>query len=123
MPTVAEIAALALNAVDAAIPDATHSASLSFETQGAYNAVTGAYATTITTYTGGRAVVDTVKPVADIFPDYVVGPSDSLIFLEGFVNVPQENWTLTFNGNDWAIKRVQDILDAGTIFFVMAAPK
>ena len=118
MVTVAQIAAKAFNAVAAKITDAIQSASLAYDTQGAYNVDTGEYALTTTTETG-RAVVDTVKPMTDIFPDYIAGPGDELILLEGFTSC-DENYRLTMTGETWHIQRVQDIVAAGSLFFVVA---
>lgn len=118
MLTVGEIAALAFNGVAGAISDAIHNASLSEDTTGAYDVVTGAYAVTTVTAVG-RAVVDTVKPIADIFPEYVVGPADELILLEGFT-AARENMRLTFAGWERHVTAVQDVLNAGSLFYVVA---
>ena len=121
MTTVKAIAKAAFDAVAGSITDAVHSASLSYDTQGSYNTTTGAYAITTTTLTGGSAVLDMGKPVSDIFPDYTAGPSDRLVLLQGFTSVPKENWTLTYNGNSYAIKQVLDLVDAGSVFYVVVA--
>jgi hypothetical protein len=125
MPTVAEIAALALGAVDSAIPDAVHQATLSWSVnplpdhpQMAYNPATGTYTKTSASATG-RLVVVTEKAPADIFPDYVAGPGDELLMLEGFTAC-KEGWTLTGAGKTWHIRQVQDILAAGSLFYVVA---
>lgn len=117
MPTVSEIAAMALSGVGAAIPDAVHAAALSHDVQGAYDPTTGAYSTTPSTESG-RFVVDTSKPSTDIFPDYVAGSGDELILLEGFTACG-EGWTLVGNGKTWIIRQVQDILSAGSLFYVI----
>lgn len=118
MPTVAEINELALDGVAAGIPDAVHSAILAYDTQGAYNAATGAYAETTTT-ANGRLVVATGAPVGDIFPAYTVGPHDELLWLEGFTTIPEEDWRVTANSITWEIKAVQDVLAAGSAFYVV----
>lgn len=118
MATVAEIAAKAFTAVAAKITDAIHSASLAYDVQGVYDFDAGEYGITTETETG-RAVVDTVKPMTDIFPDYVAGPGDELILLEGFTGCA-ENYRLTMTGATWHIQRVQDIVAAGSLFFVVA---
>nr|WP_309504288.1 hypothetical protein [uncultured Roseovarius sp.] len=118
MPTVAEIAAMAFGAVDTAIPDAIHEGTLSYEDRVAYDASTGAYASTEMTDTG-RVVVDTSKPATDIFPDYIAGPGDELVMLEGFTTC-KEGWTLTAGGKTWKIRQVQDILAAGSLFYAIA---
>jgi len=116
--TVAQIAKRAFDRVAARIPDAIHAATLTREVQGAYDAVAGAYSTTTATQSG-RIVVDTVKPIADIFPAYVVGPSDELILLEGFTSAV-ENDELQFAGRTKTVKKVQDIVAAGSLFYVVA---
>jgi hypothetical protein len=118
MFTVGEINAMAVDAVQAAIPDAVHSASLSEDTQGAYDNATGAYAITTVT-AAGRAIVETAKPIADIFPAYVVGPSDELVWLEGFT-AARENMRLTFGGWVRHVTQSQDVLGAGSAFYVVA---
>lgn len=119
MPTVAEIAKRAFDGVARGIPDAIHAATISHEVKGAYDNATDTYASTVTT-DAGRCVVDTVKPVSDVFEDYIAGPSDQLVLLEGFGMIPAENWTLEFAGRALTIKRVQDIVAAGTLFYVLA---
>lgn len=121
MTTVAAIAAKAFSAVADRITDAIQAATLTATTQGAYNAATGAYATTTSTQTG-RAVVDTVTPKADIFPDYTAGTGDELILLEGFTACT-ENMVLTMAGGDWHVSQVQDILRAGSLFYIIARRK
>jgi hypothetical protein len=116
--TVGSINKLALDAVQAVIVDAVHAASMSEDTQGAYDVVTGQYAVTTVTAVG-RAVVDTVKPVADIFPDYVAGPADELVWLEGFI-AARENMRLAFGGWVRHVTQVQDVLGAGSAFYVIA---
>ncbi len=118
MFSVADIAKLAMDAVSGEISDAIHPASLSEDAQGAYNAATGAYAITTTT-AAGRAVVASEKPVTDIFPAYIVGPADELILLEGFTAC-RENMRLTFAGWVRTVTQVQDIVNAGTLFYVVA---
>ena len=115
---IAEIAALAFDGVESAITDAIHLATLTRTTQGNYNASTGAYATTTAAQTG-RALVDTVRPVADVFPDYVVGVGDELILLEGFTSC-RENDALAFAGRTRIVRQVQDIVAAGSLFYAVA---
>jgi hypothetical protein len=117
MTTVAEIAREAFDAVAAEITDAIHPATLTRETQGAYNTTTGSYATTTTTQTG-RVVVDTVKPVQDVFPEYVAGPGDELILIEGMTSA-KENDELTFAGLTRIVRQAQDIVAAGSLFYVI----
>lgn len=116
--TVAQIAARAFTAVAARITDAIHDASLSDDAQGAYDTATGVYAITTTTAIG-RAVVASEKAIPDIFPAYIAGPADELILLEGFTAC-RENMRLTFAGWVRTVTQVQDIVNAGSLFYVVA---
>lgn len=117
MPTVAEIADLAFDGVSGAIPDAVHTATLAQDTQGAYSTATASYAVSTATQTG-RVVVDTVTPASDLFPDYVAGPADELLLLEGFTSCAEGN-RVTFQGRTKTVKLVQDIVGAGTLFYAL----
>lgn len=118
--TVASIADEAFDAVASEISGVVQSATLGREVQGAYDAGTGTY--TMTNATGfpqtGRVVVDGVKPIGDIFPDYVIGPSDKLVLLEGFTAC-QETDSLTFDSVVYTVKQVRDILGVGSLFYVV----
>ena len=118
MVTIAEIAKEAFDAVALEITDAIHAATLTRTVDGVYNTTTGAYETT-TPDQEGRAVVDTVTPKADVFPDYVVGPADELVLLEGMTSA-KENDSLVFAGRTRIVMQVQDIVAAGSLFFVIA---
>jgi len=120
MTTVAAISTEAFDAVAAAVTDAIHGVTLSYVTRGTYDPATGAYPAVTTPITGGRGVLDVSKPIADIFPGYVAGPSEKLILIEGITTAPKEGWTVNFNSVDYEIKRVLDIMDAGTLFYVVA---
>ena len=119
MVTVAEIAAKAFDAVAAKITDAIQAATLNWETQGAYDYDTGTY-TTVAQSDSGRVVEDSTKPVADVFDGYIVGPAEVLVLMEGFTTVPKENWTLTYAGKTRTIMKVQDIVAANSLFYVVA---
>lgn len=119
--TIAQIAAQAMNAASLAVADAILVAELSYITESDYNTATGQYDTqTVTIINGGRAVLDTVKPVKDAFPNYVAGPSDKLFLLEGFTTAPAEGWGLAVGGVDYEITQVQDVALAGSLFYVIA---
>lgn len=118
MTTVADIAAEAFGAVALEITDAIHSATLTRTTQGAYTASTGAYAVTTASQTG-RAVSDQSRPIADVFPHYVVGPADELFLLEGFTSCV-ENDALSVAGRSMIVRQVLDIANAGSLFYVVA---
>lgn len=112
--TVAQIADGAIAAVNAAITDAILTVNLWSITEGTYSAVTGSRPPAETDLGVFSMVVQTEKPISDLFPDYVAGPSDQLVFLRG-ASVPQEGWELR-GANTNTIMKVQDILGNGTIF-------
>jgi len=113
------IASIAKDAFDNALQDAINTATLTSTALSAYNATTGAYTETETTYTG-RAVLMTERAVMDSFPDYVVGPGVKGFALEGFTVTPTENWKLTIGSTDYRIGAVLDVALAGTFFLVTA---
>lgn len=107
-----------MNAAQSAISDAVHTATLTRETQGAYDTATGVFAVT-TAVQAGRATVASSAPIEDMFPSYIVGPGDQLILLEGFTACA-ENDILAFAGLTLKVRRVQDIAAAGTLFYCVA---
>ena len=119
MTTIAEIAAKALDKVSAKITDAVHVATLARVTQGeSYDVASGTYPQIISTQTG-RAVFCTVTAGPDLFPDYVFGPSDELLLLEGMASA-QEGDTVTINDVARAVRAVQDLGGAGSLFYAVA---
>ena len=125
--TVAAIAAEAFTAVAAELPDVIKACTLTHVTQGTYNATTGSYGETTTTATG-RALITTGSSsegvgsatIKDMFPNYVAGPADLVIFLEGLSMAPQENDTLTIGGVVRTIKAAGDIVGAASFYVVIA---
>ena len=122
--SVAQIAAKAFSGVSGAITGAIHDATLTWQVSpipgdpsAAYDSDRGEFVSIPATATG-RAVVDTVKPISDVFPDYVAGSGDELILLEG-LTACEEGWKVAFNGGTWHITAVQDILAAGALFYVV----
>ena len=126
--TVAAIAAEAFSAVAEELPDVIKACTVTRTTQGAYNATTGAYSETTTTF-AGRAVITTgssvegvgASTIKDLFPGYVAGPADVIIFLEGLSGAPKENDTLTIGATTRTIKATGDIAGAGSFYVVIAA--
>lgn len=118
MTTVAQIAARALNGVAARITDAVHAATVTRATRGAYNTTTGAYAVTTASQTG-RAVFATETPIIDVFPEYVIGPGDQLILLEGMAGL-KETDALVIGSVTRTIRAVQNIAGAGSVYYVVA---
>lgn len=121
MTTTAEIAKMAFDAVADAITDVVYPVSVSYEILGAYDPITGQYPKTAVTVSGARGMLDMGKPVKDIFPDYIIGPTDKLLYIEGLTAVPKEGWALTFNSVAYTIKQVLDILDAHATYYVVVA--
>ena len=115
---VADIAAMALNAVSPVITDAVHSATVTRTYNGAYDVTNGVYQT-ITVAQTGRVVFSSTSPGRDMFPGYVVGPSDEVLMLEGFTDIA-ENDVIMAAGRTLTIMAAQDIGGAGTLFNVAA---
>lgn len=119
--TVASIAKTAMDAVAAQITGVIHDATLTRTTGGEYDPDTGTYTPGETEDTG-RAVFASTDAAEDLFPDFAVGPSDELIYLEGFTTLaPQESDKVTAGGKTLTIKRSRDLLSAGGLYAVIAA--
>lgn len=118
MVTVAEIAATALDAVSDAITDAVHDGEMFEILTGAYDTTTGTMEQYRESRGTCRAVFATETPIGDVFPDYVSGPQDTLVFLEGISAVPREGWILCTD-QDYVVTRAQDILAVGSIVFAV----
>ena len=119
MPTVAEIAATALGAVQSAIPDAVQSGELLERVRGAWDAVNAEFPVSLVSRGTGRVVVETQRPVQSIFPDHIAGPGEMLVFLEGFGDVPKDGWVLRINSIDREVIRAQDILLSGATSYAV----
>lgn len=119
MTTIAAIAAEAFTAVSAELTDVIKSCTVTRTTQGEYDADAGEYETTTSSQTG-RALIDQSTPISDIFPAYVVGPKDTMIWLEGLATAPLENDTVTIGGTTRIITAVGDVVGAGGLFSVVA---
>lgn len=117
MTTVAAIAAAAFDAAGAAITDALQAVTVTRTTPGAYNPATGAYAAT-TAQSTGRGVLDSVRPVADIFPAHVRGPKDQLWLFEGLTAL-REGDAVAIGGTSYTVAAVQDIVGAGSLFYAV----
>lgn len=113
--TVADIAAEAFTAVAAELPDVIKTCTITRTTQGVYDAVAGAYATTVATATG-RAVFDTASKIDDALPGYVAGPSELLVYFEGLSFAPQENDTAVVDSITYTVKAIGDIAGAGSFY-------
>lgn len=119
MTTVAAIAAEAFDAVEDEFSDVIQACTLTRTAQGAYDPATGEYDTTATQATG-RALVATETPITDVFPDYVAGPGDVLIYLEGLSIDPAENDSLLVGSTTRTVTKAGDIVGVGTFFAVVA---
>lgn len=114
---IADIAKEAFDAVAAEITDAVIAATLTRTTNDIYNEEAGQYWTTATQQSG-RVVVDGIAPARDIFPEYVIGPADELVMLQGFTSCA-ENDLLTYGGATKTVMAVQDIAGAGSLFYAV----
>ncbi|TBE67422.1 hypothetical protein [Rhizobium ruizarguesonis] len=125
--TVAAIALEAFTAVAEELPDVIQSCTLTKVAQGAYNAATGQYSTTTTDHTG-QALIATggtveggvAQTIKDMFPAYVAGPADVVMFLRGLSAAPQENDTVTIASVTRTIKAAGDIVGVGALYVVIA---
>lgn len=115
MPTVAEIAKEAFDAVSEEMPDVIQSGTLTRTTQGAYDPETGDYTTTTQTWLC-RALFADEKAMADAFPAYVIGAGDRVVYVEGLTTTPRETDALTIGGQSTTVMRVGDIVGVGTFF-------
>lgn len=118
MTTIALIADAAFDAVALAITDAISDATVSYDTQGVYDASTGTYTVTTSTI-NGRAVFDTEKPASDIFPDATIGPREQLVLLEGFSAALKEGWKVTIEGVAYEIKAAQTIVGSNSLQYAV----
>lgn len=116
--TIAQIAAKALNAASKSITDSVALATLTSVAKGDYDVASGTYSEIITVQTG-RAVFQGAAPIRDSFPDYVIGPADELILIEGMTGV-KENDRISIADKIRTVRAVQDIGGAGTLFNVIA---
>lgn len=121
MLTIADIAKEAFDGLELEISDAILAGELFENVQGAYDQATASHPVTETSRGTFRAILETQKPVRDVFPDYVAGPGEELFFIEGLSNVPKEGWIMRINGNDRTILRAQDILLSGSIAYVVTS--
>ena len=121
MVTVAEIAGEVRQKLAARVTDGTIKSGELFENvEGAWNAANAEYDETQPSRGTGYLVVDTVKPIADQFPDHVVGPREMMVFLlDGWTLPPEEAWVLRFDGVDHDVLRFQATLGAGTVGFAL----
>ena len=116
--TVTAIAGAAFDAVAAAITDAVQDVTLTKTTRSDYDTKSGSYIEADTAITG-RGVLDTVKPVRDVFPNWVTGPKDQLWLLEGLSSAPAEGDKLTVGSADYRVAAAQDIVGAGSLFYAI----
>ncbi len=118
--TAAQIATKAFNAVSSAIPGSILAIEFFENVQGAYDRNTGTRPVVSTSRGTARAVVDTVKPIGDVFPDFQIAQGDELLFCEGITNMPSEAWEVSIAGGaKRTVVQVQDILHSGAIGYVL----
>lgn len=116
MLTVADIAAQAFTAVGQKISGVIKSCTLTRTVQGAYNPATGQHDTTTQTDTG-RLLFDTSTAIEDALQGYVAGPGEELVWIEGLDALkPKENDRLTVGGETYTVRRVGDLVGAGSFY-------
>ena len=87
-----------------------------------YDASIGAFSPVAeTSITGGRAVVETAAVIKNRFLDYVSGPDDIVLALEGFTTTPKVGWRVAYNSQTKVIKAVGNIVGNSTFFEVVVA--
>lgn len=92
---------------------------LTKQTKGAYNRTTGSYdAPTDATHSCRVLVAET--PTNGLLGTYTVSEKEKVLIVEGLTVVPVENDKLDFNGDTKTVTFVDDILDAGEFFQVVA---
>jgi hypothetical protein len=120
--TVAAIAKKAFDAVAAKIGGVTQTGTLTRKANATYNATTEAYTAAASTYT--CRVVDNsgkrmgVAPGA--FANYVAGPGEVLLYLEGLTVVPLKDDRIAYGAHSRTIQAVEDIVGAGCLYAVVA---
>ncbi|QDP67050.1 MAG: hypothetical protein Unbinned4497contig1000_24 [Prokaryotic dsDNA virus sp.] len=124
MTTVTAIADAAFDAVHAAITDVIKDATLSYATNydHTYDVDEGNYSQATTSITG-RVVFDTEKPAKDIFTDYVQGPKEELVLLEGFSAAAKEGYTLTIGSDNYVVRRAQAVAGSVSLVYAVVAKK
>lgn len=118
MTTPGSIASDVLDSVDAQLEGVVHTVSLIEPTRATYNATTAQYEAGENDHSTCRLIVETTKPVKDLFPAYIEGPGEYLVLIVGASTPPKEGWILR-GTVDRVIKRVQDILQAGDLFYAV----
>ncbi len=118
--TAAQIANKAFNAVSSAIPGSILAIEFFENVQGSYDRTTGKRPIVPTSRGTARAVVDTVKPIGDVFPDFQVAQGDELLFCADVQAMPKEAWEISIAGGaKRTVVQVQDILHSGAIGYVL----
>lgn len=116
--TIAAIAAKAFTAARSAVSDAVQDGTLTQINRGVYDAVAGTHAEIRSTQTG-QVVFQGSAPIPDLFPDYVIGPTERLLMLQGFTGVKEAD-LIAVGDKIRIIRAVMDIGGAGTLFNVIA---
>jgi|SRR5690625_2846215 len=116
MLRVADIAKLAYDGVAEKVAGVIHEGTLKRVMPGEYDPNTGKIEDeTVTDLC--RVIFDNERPVEDLFPAYVPGPTDQLVYIEGLTEMqPQEGDTLEAVGKSFAVTKVSDILHAGEFY-------
>lgn len=118
---VADIAKEAFDGVAAELDGVIQAASLIRTIRGAYDPTSGTFTETAQQWSG-RALIADERALADIFPAYVIGPSDRLVYLEGFTESPKETDKVTIGSKAYQVTKTADIVGAGSFFTVVLRP-
>lgn len=124
MKTVATIAKKALDGIAARISGVVQAATITRTYPGTYNVTLGTHAAIPLAWTG-RAVFCNASAAKDQFPEYVIGSTDEVLFLEGFIpddefKGPKESDVITIAGVDRTIMAAQDIAGGGGAWYCIA---
>lgn len=116
MLTVANIAKRAFDGVAGKVTDVIHEGTLKRVIPGEYDPNTGMVEDETVT-DSCRAIFDNQQPLQDLFPDFVPGASDELVYLEGLTEMqPREGDSLETAGRTFAVIRTSDILRAQGLY-------
>ena len=118
--SVADIAKSAFDKVSTKISGVIQTATMTRKSGGTYDPATGTY-TNGTATDSGRGVFGSTDAAQDIFPEYVIGSSDELIYLEGFDTLaPKETDELSIGGRTLKVMASRNLLNTGGLYVVMA---
>ena len=116
--SIAQISKKAFDAVSKKVNGVIFKAVLETDEKGSYNRTTAAYDDATNTTYNCRLLVDKT-PKDGKLGTYIISKKEQVLIVEGLTIVPKENQTLTFNGGTKTITFVDDVLSAGSLFYVV----